>query len=327
MGGDIVFSPTAKARQAGLCGHRFLCPLCISLCRIGTALRGKKGITSAAICMKLSLDQSLPRLQSCLFLPRSLLEMEELYSPTNQCNIIEMLILYMSQHSNSIQTTNLQDSQLVGSLQMLMGWDNVERGPMLSNRFTLKFNVSFQRENNIPQCSKECCFVLFCMLSALFCNLFFFFLPSHCREGRSPSDGRHLKQSPSANSHRPAMCGAMALWCGKWCPMARDLTGKWQTKMWAHVGAAMWGDLRALSSFCNQRDRMGTEEDSHYKNVFLPTPDLSSPPVWWDALFLQQPRAAVCRGKCVCTEASLVPLEVCWSFTNAVRAGACPCSA
>jgi len=81
----------------------------------------KKGITSAAICMKLSLDQSLPRLQSCLFLPRSLLEMEELYSPTNQCNIIEMLILYMSQHSNSIQTTNLQDSQLVGSLQMLMG--------------------------------------------------------------------------------------------------------------------------------------------------------------------------------------------------------------
>lgn len=122
MGGDIVFSPAAEARQAGLCTHRFLCPLCRSLCRIGTAWRGKKkGITSAAICMKLSLDQSLPRLQSCLFLPRSLLEMEELYSPTNQCNIIEMLILYMSQHSNSIQTTNLQDSQLVGSLQMLMG--------------------------------------------------------------------------------------------------------------------------------------------------------------------------------------------------------------
>lgn len=71
--------------------------------------------------MNPALDQRLPELQSCLFLPGSLSEMEELYSPTNPRNIIEMLILYMSQHSNSIQTTNLQDSQLVGSLQMLMG--------------------------------------------------------------------------------------------------------------------------------------------------------------------------------------------------------------
>lgn len=59
------------------------------------------GITSAAICMKPLLDQSLPQLQNCLFLPSSLSEMEELYSLTNSCNIIEMLILYMSQHSNN----------------------------------------------------------------------------------------------------------------------------------------------------------------------------------------------------------------------------------
>lgn len=54
---------------------------------------------------------------------------------------------------------------------------------MLSNRFTLKFDVSFQRENNIPQCSKECCFVLFCMLSALLCSLFFFFFSAFSLQG------------------------------------------------------------------------------------------------------------------------------------------------
>lgn len=52
------------------------------------------------------------------------------------------------------------------------------------------------------------------------------------REGRFPSGGQHQRPLPSGNSPLPVMCGVTALSCGRWCPMERDRTGTWATRMW-----------------------------------------------------------------------------------------------
>lgn len=139
---------------------------------------------------------------------------------------------------------------------------------MLSNRFTLKFDVSFQRENNIPRCCKKCCFVLFCMLSALTCNLFIFF---SFQGGKIPIRWT----APEAIAFRK-FTSASDVWSYgivMWEVMSYGERPYWEMTnqdVSTCKSCRVMGLLRAQCSFCSQRGGMGTEEDSRCKNVFAP---------------------------------------------------------
>lgn len=74
-------------------------------------------------------------------------------------------------------------------------------------------------------CRVHLIWIFFCQRQICQCCLL-----SSIRAVRFPSGGQHQKLFNTASSAQPVMSGALAYWCGKWCPTVSARTGTWAIK-------------------------------------------------------------------------------------------------